>query len=315
MCKTQDFKLKLSINQPELFEKVEILGEYINTYTRVLVKTNYGLCEALPQNLLKGFIPTIQSAINPTEYFINQAKEIHGNKYDYSLVKYINVKTKVRIICPVFGEFFQFPDSHLRKRICNNYKKAKNSVITEIYCEEYEKKLKEKLKIECSFYESLKEFLQCDFETGLVKWIKTPEHTSFVKIGDTAGFHDSRGYIIVSFQGKSIKAHRFIYYCYYKELPEFIDHKDRIRNNNKILNLRKSTKKENAHNIGISSKNTSGIQGVRYHKTRKKWLATININKKQTHLGLFKTIEEAAKARKEAELLYYPFRNQEIENK
>lgn len=36
-----------------------------------------------------------------TESFIKRAKEIHGDKYDYSLVQYINSRTKVKIICPI----------------------------------------------------------------------------------------------------------------------------------------------------------------------------------------------------------------------
>lgn len=54
-----------------------------------------------------------------TESFIERAREIHGDKYDYSKVNYINCKTKVRIICPVHGEFWQTPDHHLvRGDIC-----------------------------------------------------------------------------------------------------------------------------------------------------------------------------------------------------
>ena len=48
-----------------------------------------------------------------TEEFILKAREIHGWKYDYSKVKYINAKTKICIICPVHGEFWQTPHNHL----------------------------------------------------------------------------------------------------------------------------------------------------------------------------------------------------------
>ena len=53
-----------------------------------------------------------------TEQFIEEAKKIHGNKFDYSKVEYINARTKVCIICPKHGEFWQTPDSHLRGRGC-----------------------------------------------------------------------------------------------------------------------------------------------------------------------------------------------------
>ena len=52
------------------------------------------------------------------EEFIKKAKVIHGNKYDYSQVKYINTKTKVLIICPQHGEFLQVSGNHLRGQGC-----------------------------------------------------------------------------------------------------------------------------------------------------------------------------------------------------
>lgn len=53
-----------------------------------------------------------------TEEFIADAHRIHGNKYDYSNVSYINAKTKVCIICPEHGEFWQTPDGHVSGRGC-----------------------------------------------------------------------------------------------------------------------------------------------------------------------------------------------------
>lgn len=51
--------------------------------------------------------------------FIRKAKEIHGNKYDYSFVKDIfNHHTKVKIKCPKHGNFWQSPNSHLSGRGC-----------------------------------------------------------------------------------------------------------------------------------------------------------------------------------------------------
>lgn len=48
--------------------------------------------------------------------FIEKAKEIHGNKYDYSLVDYIGSFDKVKIICPTHGVFEQTPNGHLNLR-------------------------------------------------------------------------------------------------------------------------------------------------------------------------------------------------------
>ena len=53
-----------------------------------------------------------------TEEFIKRAKNIHGNKYDYSKVIYVNTETKVCIVCPKHGEFCQIPHSHLSGSGC-----------------------------------------------------------------------------------------------------------------------------------------------------------------------------------------------------
>lgn len=48
-----------------------------------------------------------------TEEFIERARKVHGNKYDYSKVKYNKSSEKVCIICPEHGEFLQTPNMHL----------------------------------------------------------------------------------------------------------------------------------------------------------------------------------------------------------
>lgn len=48
-----------------------------------------------------------------TEEFIARAKEVHGDKYDYSKVEYANKDAKVTIICPEHGPFEQKPHNHL----------------------------------------------------------------------------------------------------------------------------------------------------------------------------------------------------------
>jgi DNA G:T-mismatch repair endonuclease len=47
-----------------------------------------------------------------TEQFISKARKIHGDKYDYSEVDYINALVKIKIICPEHGEFWQVPNTH-----------------------------------------------------------------------------------------------------------------------------------------------------------------------------------------------------------
>ena len=52
------------------------------------------------------------------EEFIKRAKIVHGDKYDYSKVEYINSNTKVCIICHKHGEFYQTPYKHLIGQGC-----------------------------------------------------------------------------------------------------------------------------------------------------------------------------------------------------
>lgn len=63
------------------------------------------------------------------EDFIKKANLIHSNKYDYSLVEYINSFTKVKIICPIHGEFEQTPSKHLSGSGCKycHIEKQKNN--------------------------------------------------------------------------------------------------------------------------------------------------------------------------------------------
>lgn len=63
-----------------------------------------------------------------SENFIKKANKIHNNKYDYSLVKYKNAKSKVKIICPEHGVFKQNINTHLSNKgcpICNSSKGEK----------------------------------------------------------------------------------------------------------------------------------------------------------------------------------------------
>ena len=53
-----------------------------------------------------------------TEEFINKAREVHGDKYDYSKVDYINCDIKVVIICSEHGEFLQRPHEHIKGQGC-----------------------------------------------------------------------------------------------------------------------------------------------------------------------------------------------------
>jgi len=80
-----------------------------------------------------------------------------------------------------------------------------------------------------------------------------------------------------------------------------IDHRNRIRFDDKWENLRLATRQCNSRNCNLKKTNKSGITGVFWFKRDKKWTAQIFINYKAKYLGYFDTKIEAAKARWQAE--------------
>lgn len=96
----------------------ELVSDYVNSRTPILVKNKYGVCSVSPNNLRKNTPPSIQTAVNKNEYCKNQFKEVHGDKYDYSKINYIVNDIKLTIICPEHGEFEQSAHCHLIGQGC-----------------------------------------------------------------------------------------------------------------------------------------------------------------------------------------------------
>lgn len=100
--------------------------EFINNSTKVcIVCPEHGEFWQTPRKHLKGqgcrqcgYARNAQNQALGGSIFINKAIEVHGNKYDYNKVDYINNETKICIICPEHGEFWQTPNSHLNGRGC-----------------------------------------------------------------------------------------------------------------------------------------------------------------------------------------------------
>jgi hypothetical protein len=107
------------------------LFNYINTITKGIIKCPiHGDFLSTPNNHLSGHgCKKCQYDILETSDFNKKANIIHNNFYDYSLVNYINSRTKVKIICPKHGVFEQTPDNHISKKqgcpYCNESKGEK----------------------------------------------------------------------------------------------------------------------------------------------------------------------------------------------
>lgn len=94
--------------------------EYINYSTKItiiskLLNTEHRLS---PERIDYGSKCCIQNCTNPNKYIISEFRKVHGDKYDYSLVKYIGVNEKVKIICKNHGVFDQTPNNHKQGNNC-----------------------------------------------------------------------------------------------------------------------------------------------------------------------------------------------------
>jgi len=96
--------------------------DYKHSHSKVkIVCSLHGEFEQRPTDHLQGYgclKCKVAEQTKSTEVFIEDAKKVHGNKYDYTHVDYKNAMSKVKISCPEHGEFEQRPSDHLRGQGC-----------------------------------------------------------------------------------------------------------------------------------------------------------------------------------------------------
>jgi hypothetical protein len=140
----------------------------------------------------------------------------------------------------------------------------------------------------------LQEYLSYNQITGRLVWRKKKGQNTIVDA--EAGHYTKAGYRLVGFDMYQFFEHRVVWAVFYGEQPpQFIDHIDGDRGNNRIENLRAATRELNNQNLRRpKTHNTSGFLGVSLAGTT--WQARIRINGKPTYLGRFKTKEAAYEA-------------------
>lgn len=98
---------------------------------------------------------------------------------------------------------------------------------------------------------------------------------------------------------KTLRMHRHILGA---KKGEIVDHQNHNTLDNRRANLRIVTALENSRNVKLRSDNTSGVCGVHFHKTSKKWVARFTRRDGSIlFVEYFEKIEDAIKARKNAE--------------
>jgi uncharacterized protein YdaL len=125
-----------------------------------------------------------------------------------------------------------------------------------------------------------------DYKDGILYWkVKAARR---VTVDSPAGsFDPSNGYHKVHILKKFHKTHRVIFLYHHGYLPDFVDHIDGDKLNNKIENLRAATKSQNCMNQKISTRNTSGTKGVMWHKRDKKWWVALRVNSILHNFGYY----------------------------
>jgi len=122
--------------------------------------------------------------------FINDAKSLHGNKYDYSKSIYTNRISKIEIVCPEHGSFFQDASHHLRKPHPHGCPRCAGQGMT----------------VDERFWDSI------DKNGPIANHM---DSRCWIWVGNERG----NGYGQILVDGKKVQAHRYSYELYYGTIP------------------------------------------------------------------------------------------------
>jgi hypothetical protein len=124
--------------------------------------------------------------------------------------------------------------------------------------------------------------------------------------GKKAGTRHCQGYTALSLNGTKFLAHRVAWAFVHGAWPlNTIDHINRNKTDNRILNLREATMTEQTGNISLRTNNSSGVRGVYFNKKDQKWFARIKKDYKYSFLGSFDYKEDATAAYNKAHREYF----------
>jgi len=160
-----DLILRLNIIHDNFYDYS--LVEYKGNKSKIkIICPIHGIFKQTPNGHLCGQgCPKCRGLNKTTEEYIKEVNIIHNNFYDYSLVNYKNVKTKITIICPKHGKFRQLAGNHLQGQNCPYCKQSKN-----------ERKIMNYLRNKNIFTLQEHRFLDCKYKYTLRFDFYLPEH-------------------------------------------------------------------------------------------------------------------------------------------
>jgi hypothetical protein len=121
-----------------------------------------------------------------------------------------------------------------------------------------------------------------EYRDGHLYWKKLSSPLSRAKIGEKAGTWATHGYWRIKFDGVTYMAHKLIYAMHNGgTYPDYIDHIDGNKSNNKLDNLRPATNIQNAQNVGLHKNSTTGIKNVSWSPSKNRWKVLISANGKR----------------------------------
>lgn len=132
-----------------------------------------------------------------------------------------------------------------------------------------------------------------DAETGFIYWRRRddmPNNWNARYAGKPAGTLDSSGYLHIRYDGKFWQAHRIAWALATGEdpYPLLIDHRNRLRTDNRLRNLRKATQSLNHVNSRVRGKWGKGV-----YRKGNRFIAQTKVNGAVCYIGSYQTPEEA----------------------
>lgn len=136
-------------------------------------------------------------------------------------------------------------------------------------------------------------------DTGVI--IRKVALSNRVKAGEPLG-NNRGGYLTFGYNRKMYKCHRLAWLMHYGYWPEQnIDHINRNGTDNRIKNLREASQQCNVRNSKTPCDNKTGVKGVSWSKSKRKWRPRIAIMRKERFLGYYIDFANAVCARLAAE--------------